>query len=212
MAHSIIDWKDIAWSYYDKSLSLSILVLLFSFLVSPKMDVKPYHREVKITQAIEIPPEIKEKIKPPEQAVKPQIQIMVEEDEISGDDEDIEIVETIASTSLDPFEEKEPPSQFGSTSKFVVWEEAPVPIKQVPPVYPEFAKKSGIEGTVTLEVEVFKDGKVGAIDVLKSLMAGPGGLDEAAIKAVRQWEFQPAKSGGKPIACWIKLPITFSLN
>ena len=212
MAHKITDWKDVAGSYYDKATSLAILVLLFSFIVSPKMEVKSYHREIKVTKAIEIPPEIKEKIKPPEQQVKPQIQIMVEEDDISGDDEDIEIVETIASTSLDPYEEKEPPSQFGQTSKFVVWEDPPIAIKQVSPVYPDFAKKSGIEGTVILEVEVFETGKVGAIDVLKSLMPGPGGLDEAAIKAVKQWEFQPAKSSGKPIACWVKLPIGFTLD
>ena len=94
MNKRIIDWKDIAWGSYDKSLSLAILLLLFTFLVSPKMEVKPYHREVKVQQAVEIPPEIKERIKPPEELVKPQVQIMVESDEIAGD-EDIEIVETI---------------------------------------------------------------------------------------------------------------------
>ena len=108
-------------------------------------------------------------------------------------------------------EETEAP-QFGQTPKFVPYEESPVPIKQVPPNYPEFIKKMGIEGKVILSVEVLKSGKVGAVEVLKSLQEGENGLDESAIEAVKQWEFSPAKSGGKPIACWVNIPIEFSLE
>jgi periplasmic protein TonB len=211
MHRRIIDWKDIAGSYYEKSLSLAILLLLFSFLVSPKMEVKPYHRDIVVTQAIDIPPEVRDRIQPPQEMVRPQVQIMVESDDIAGDD-DIEIVDTIAATKLDPWETKEPPPQFGQTSKFVIFEDAPVPIRRVPPVYPSWGKQAGIEGSVTLQVEVLKDGKVGAIEVLKSLSAGPGGFDEAAVKAVKQWEFQPAKTGGQPIACWVTFPIQFNLD
>ncbi|MCK4694160.1 MAG: energy transducer TonB, partial [Candidatus Cloacimonetes bacterium] len=100
----------------------------------------------------------------------------------------------------------------GKTSKFQIYEDEPVPIKQVKPEYPQFARNAGIEGEVWLEVEVFTDGSVGAIEVRKSLMSGPGGLDEAAIKAVKQWEFSPAKSGGKPVACWVTFPVRFSLT
>ncbi len=60
------DWKDVANSYYDKAFSLAILLILFAFLVSPNIEIKAYKAEVKTTEAIEIPPEIKEKIKPPE--------------------------------------------------------------------------------------------------------------------------------------------------
>jgi protein TonB len=211
MDKRIYDWKDVAWSYYDKSMSLAVLLLLFSFLVSPKMEVKPFHREVKITQTIDIPPEIKEKIKPPEEMVKPQIQIMVESDDIAGD-EDIEIVETIASTTLDPWEVKEPPPKFGETSRFVVYEDAPVIIKKTQPKYPDWAKKAGIEGSVVLDVEVLTNGKPGAVEVKKSLSAGPGGFDEAAVNAVKNWEFEPAKVGGKPVACWVSFSVDFSLN
>lgn len=100
----------------------------------------------------------------------------------------------------------------GKTSKFVVYEEAPYPVKKTVPVYPEFAKKSGIQGDVWLEVEVFKDGTVGAVEVKQSLMSGPNGLDQAAVNAVKQWQFMPAKSGGKPIACWVTFPIGFYLG
>ena len=206
-----VDWKDIAESYYDKSVSLAILILLFAFIVSPKIEVKPYDRTINIIDAIDIPPEIKERIKPPEDTVKPVVEIIIEDDLDSEDDEDIEIIDTIDPTVLKPEDEIQK-KIFGQTSKFVVYEDAPFAIKQIPPEYSVFAKNAGIEGDVMLQVEVFIDGSVGAIDVLKSLMSGPGGLDEAAIKAVKQWEFSPAKSGGKPVACWVTFPVNFSLH
>lgn len=211
MNNKNIDWKDIADSYYDKAVSLAILILLFAFIVSPKIEVKPFERKVTVTETIEIPPEVKEKIKPPEETVKPVVEIVVEDDLESDEEEDIEIIDTIEKTTLDPYEEITE-NIIGKTSKFVVYEEAPFPIRKVPPVYPDFAKKSGIQGDVWLEVEVFADGSVGAIEVKQSLMSGPGGLDEAAIKAVRQWEFSPAKSGGKPVACWVTFPVGFYLE
>jgi protein TonB len=205
------DWKDVASSYYEKCAALAILILLFAFLVSPKLEVKTYQAEVKITEAIEIPPEIREKIKPPETTVKPQIEIVIEDDLSAEDDDDIETIDTIETTSLDMFEETTT-TQIGQTSKFVVYEDAPVPIKQVPPVYPDFARRNNIEGQVYLEVEVLIDGSVGAIEVRKSLMPGPGGLDEAAINAVKQWKYQPARSNDKPVAVWITFPVDFYLN
>lgn len=209
----ITDWKDIAGGFYEKAFSLTLLLILFAFLVSPKFEVKARKVEVKETVAVDIPPEIKERIKPPEETVKPVIRIMVEDEMGDDEDEDIEIIDTIESTTLDPYEEVEDlGSKIGTTSKFAVYEDPPVPIKRVPPVYPEFVKKMGITGQVHLEVEVFANGKVGAVEVKKSLMAGPGGLDEAAIKAVKQWEFSPAKSGGQPVACWVNFPVTFTLN
>ena len=205
------DWKDIADSYYDKAVTLAILLLLFAFIVSPKIEVKPYEVKIKDTVSIDIPPEIREKIKPPEETVRPVVEIVIDEELEGEDDEEIEIISTIERTVLDPYQEITE-NIIGKTSRFVVYEDAPFPIKKTPPIYPEFAKKSGIQGEVWLEVEVFADGKVGAIEVKKSLMAGPGGLDEAAIKAVRQWEFSPAKSGGKAVACWVTFPVGFFLD
>ena len=210
MHKKIIDWKDVAESYLDKSVSLAILILLFAFIVSPKIEVKPFTRVIRITETIDIPPEIREKIKPPEEAIKPVVEIVVEDDLEGDEDEDIEVIETIEKTTLDPYEDIQT-RVLGKTDKFVVYEDPPVPMRQTKPEYPLFAKNAGIEGEVWLEVEVFTDGSVGAIEVVKSLMSGPGGLDQAAIKAVKQWEFSPAKSGGKPVACWVTFPVTFSL-
>ncbi|MDD2230625.1 MAG: TonB family protein, partial [Candidatus Cloacimonetes bacterium] len=40
------------------------------------------------------------------------------------------------------------------------FDDPPLPIGSINPVYPEFARKNGIQGTVVLEVEVLKDGSV----------------------------------------------------
>lgn len=211
MQNKKLDWKDYADTFYDKAVSLAILFILFAFIVSPKMEMKPYERKITISEAVDIPPEIKEKIKPPEEVAKPVVEIVIEDDLESEDDEDIEVVDTIDKTTLDPYEEIVS-NVLGQTSKFAIYEDAPIAIKKIRAEYPEFAKKSGIEGKVWLEVEVFADGSVGAIEVKQSLMSGPNGLDRAAIKAVEQWEFSPATSGGKPVACWVTFPVSFSLN
>lgn len=211
MNNKINDWKDIADSYYDKAVSLAILILLFAFIVSPKIEVKPYERIINLESEVLDIPEIREKIKPPEETVKPIVEIRIDDELESDDDEEIEIISTIEKTTLDPYEEITE-NLIGKTSKFVVYEDAPFPIKKTLPKYPDFAKQAGIQGEVWVEVEVFADGSIGAIEIKKSLMAGPGGLDEAAIKAVRQWEFSPAKSGGKAVACWVTFPVGFKLD
>ena len=207
-ANTHYDWKDVASSFYDKSLSLALLLLLFTFLVFPKIEVKPYQHRAKEIQTIEIPPEVRQKFKPPEE-VKPIIPLTIEESDMS-DDEDIEEIETIGPTTLD-LTKPPPVSREGTTPTFVVHEEIPIPIKKVRPEYSQFAKNAGIEGEVLVRAEVFEEGNVGAVEIVKSLQSGPGGLDEAAIQAVKQWKFIPAKNQGKPVAVWVTFPIKFEL-
>lgn len=97
----------------------------------------------------------------------------------------------------------------GQTPRFSSFEEAPVPVKQIQAIYPESAKSSGKEGEVWVDVEVLASGKVGAVEIKRSLMSGKGGLDEAAINAVKRWEFKPAKNNGKPVACWVTFAVSF---
>lgn len=87
--------------------------------------------------------------------------------------------------------------------------EAGVPIpkrtKMVKVVYPPEAQANGIRGIVILDLTIDKNGKVTAVDVVRSIP----GLDDAAIEAVKQWEYEPAKVGGKPAAVKLTVPITF---
>jgi Ca-activated chloride channel family protein len=102
---------------------------------------------------------------------------------------------------------------YGKTPKEAVhYDESPSKINEIPLQYPKFVRDCGIQGTVMLEIEILTDGNVGAVDVLKSVLPGPGGLDEAAVQYARGLKFEPAKTKGKPVAVWIKLPVEFSLD
>jgi len=89
-------------------------------------------------------------------------------------------------------------------------EGVPVPkkTKHVQPVYPAEALAQGIRGIVILDIVVDVNGKVASTSVLRSVP----GLDEAAIAAARQWEYEPTKIDGKPVSVRLTVPITFSLS
>jgi periplasmic protein TonB len=81
---------------------------------------------------------------------------------------------------------------------------------QVKPDYPERARKDGAEGTTTLKVEVLANGRVGEVVVARS--AGRADLDRAAIEAVKQWHFEPARRGATAVPVWATLPVRFVLS
>lgn len=69
------------------------------------------------------------------------------------------------------------------------------PTKRVDPVYPPEAARAGTTGYVELEYSVGPDGKVTDVSVVD---AKPGRtFVQAAIKAVKQWEFAPGEKNGK---------------
>ena len=84
----------------------------------------------------------------------------------------------------------------------------PIPIRQVSPGYPEEAIRSNIEGTVALGITVDIKGSIKDVEILGSVP----GLDEAAIAAVKQWQYAVATFGGKPISYRTMTFIRFSLN
>jgi TonB family protein len=85
----------------------------------------------------------------------------------------------------------------------------PVLIHEVKPQYPMGARRAGIEGTSQLKIQVLPDGSVGEIQLVKS--TGDSSLDEAAQKAVKQWKFNPGRSGGKAVPVWMTLSVKFEL-
>lgn len=78
------------------------------------------------------------------------------------------------------------------------------------PQYPSLALRRGWEGTVLLRVHVLASGSPSEIQVQKS--SGRESLDEAAVKAVRNWSFVPSKQGDKALDGWVSVPIDFKLN
>ena len=81
---------------------------------------------------------------------------------------------------------------------------------QIKPDYPESARKEGAEGTTMLRVEVLSNGRVGEIVVAQS--AGRRDFDRAAIEAIKQWVFEPARRGSTAVAVWATLPVRFVLS
>jgi TonB family protein len=77
-------------------------------------------------------------------------------------------------------------------------------------VYPELAVKAGIEGRVTVNTQIDKNGRVTQTKVIQSL--GPNGCDEAAVAAIRAVKWQPAMNRDQPVKVWISVPIDFKLN
>ncbi|MCB0833626.1 MAG: TonB family protein, partial [Bacteroidetes bacterium] len=80
----------------------------------------------------------------------------------------------------------------------------PKPIKKVSPVLPDLAKKAKISGTVSMRVLVGADGLPEEIYVSKRI--GNKDFDqminEAAIAAIKQWEFERGLSNGQPVKYW----------
>lgn len=78
------------------------------------------------------------------------------------------------------------------------------------PDYPALAQDRGLQGQVVLKVHVLASGKADNVAVDKS--SGHKILDDAAIKAVLAWSFDPAKRGQTPIDGWVKVPLNFKLS
>ncbi len=79
-----------------------------------------------------------------------------------------------------------------------------------PPDYPRAAKRRGYQGKVMLSVYVNVDGGVDNLWVFES--SGYRLLDNAALKAVKEWFFEPGRKGDKKIAMWVNIPVVFELK
>jgi protein TonB len=70
--------------------------------------------------------------------------------------------------------------------------------KMVMPEVPESARRKGIEGWVEVVFTVNEKGNV--VDAQVRSSSPEEVFDDAALKAVRQWRFEPATENGKPVS------------
>ncbi len=82
-------------------------------------------------------------------------------------------------------------------------------IYRVEPQYSEEARKAKYQGTVVFSAIVRKDG---TLDMLKMLRGIGLGLDENAVKALRQWKFRPGMKNGVPVDVYLNVEVNFSLR
>lgn len=78
------------------------------------------------------------------------------------------------------------------------------------PNYPAMSKRLGEQGRVLLDVYILANGTVGEIRLKQS--SGFSRLDQAALQAVKQWRYQPARRGQQAIDFWYVQPLSFTLN
>ena len=85
---------------------------------------------------------------------------------------------------------------------------APEKTRHVAPIYPPIAQSASVQGVVILEAIIGGDGKVQDARVLRSIPL----LDQAAIDAVRQWEFTPTMLNGTPVPLIMTITVQFTLS
>ena len=97
---------------------------------------------------------------------------------------------------------------------FVAVEEMPEPIGGISEIqkkiiYPEIAKRAGVEGKVYVLAFVDETGTVTDAKIIKGIGAG---CDEAALDAVKKTKFKPGKQRGKPVKVQVSIPVVFKLQ
>jgi len=94
------------------------------------------------------------------------------------------------------------PIRVGSTIR------APLKVRDVRPVYPPIAQSARVQGIVIIEATIAQDGQVVDARILRSVPL----LDQAAIDAVRQWQFTPTLLNGVPVPVIMTITINFTLQ
>ncbi len=199
---------------FEIALIFSLVLLIAAFKYSPHKEkteaVVEGKQEIFTVEDIQ---RTNQETKPPPPP-KPPIPIEAPSDDVL---EDIEI----ASTEIDLEENVEAPPLLKNEKRvveddtiFVAVENMPKPIGgiagiQSKIVYPEFAKRAGVEGRVYVLAFVDENGDVMKVNILKGIGAG---CDEAAMAAVQKTKFEPGKQRGKAVKVQVSIPVIFKLN
>ncbi len=147
---------------------------------------------------------------------KPTIPVESEDDDL---DEDIDFeLQSFDDYEVDFSDAPPPPpdeEESGTRVRFIPYDEPPEPIGgfaaiQRNVVYPEIAQEAGIEGTVVIQAFIDENGDVGRCEVLKGIPNT--GLNEAAIKAIKETRFKPALQRDRKVGVWISIPVVFKLK
>ena len=80
----------------------------------------------------------------------------------------------------------------------------------MPLAYPDEARRRGWQGLVLLRLHINTTGRVTRVELIRS--SGHAVLDEAAVRAVREWQGQPSHVAGRPVASVEVLPVRFRLQ
>jgi periplasmic protein TonB len=193
-------------------ISLGLLIAAFKFF--PRIDINRDHSGLPpvIICVVDVQPTSQLK-RPPPPAI-PEILIAS-----PGDDEIIDII--LPASDIDLSRIILPPPIQGE-GKRRVEDEPFIDFAEVMPepvgglkaiqsriIYPELARRGGIEGKVHVLAFVNENGDVVKAEIIKGAGAG---LDEEAIKAVKETKFRPGQQRGRPVKVQVVIPIVFRLQ
>lgn len=201
---------------FELSLILSLLFLIVSFKYFPKFDKQEVKTEgpQELISSEDVEHTKQEAAPPP--PPKPPIPIEAPSDDVL---EDIEINESELDENAQVTAPPPPPAKKEEVDDaepvfFVAVEEMPEPIGgigaiQEKIVYPEIAKRAGVQGRVFVKAFVNEAGDVNRVELIRGIGAG---CDEAAMDAVKQTKFKPGKQRGKPVKVQVTVPVLFKLQ
>ncbi len=86
---------------------------------------------------------------------------------------------------------------------------SPQKISAPAPQYTEEARQARTQGVVIVQAIIDCQGLVADIEVLQGL---PNGLTEAAVAAIWQWRFEPARADGRPVSVFFNLSVNFRIQ
>jgi protein TonB len=81
-------------------------------------------------------------------------------------------------------------------------------IRDVRPVYPAIAQTARVQGVVVIDATIGPDGRVKDVSIRRSIPL----LDQAALDAVRQWQFTPTLLNGVPVPVIMTVTVNFTLQ
>ena len=184
---------------------LGIGLVILNFLVFPRFGNSLEFEDVEqiIIENIDIPQTQQIDNTPP--PARPSIPV-------PSDDEDIAEDLTLDELDFDDFSNLDapPPPPSGPKVVFIPYDDPPVAMTPIKPIYPEIAQEAGIEGVVVVQAFIDAKGRVKETLILKGVPNT--GLDEAAMAAIRKTRFRPARQRERAVGVWISIPVNFKLK
>ena len=117
----------------------------------------------------------------------------------------IEVVEEVVEEEAIPFQlvEEKPSFMGGDANMFSKWVNERL-------VYPEIAKENGVQGRVTLQFTVEKDGRVTKVKILRGVDPS---LDKEAVRVVSESpKWKPGKQRDRAVPVTYTFPVIFQLR
>lgn len=78
----------------------------------------------------------------------------------------------------------------------------------VPPDYPLLARQMKVQGAVSLQALISREGSIQELQIL----SGPAILAVAAREAVKQWHFKPYLQNGQPVETEARITVNFTIS